>query len=285
MKFRPMLAEKLKRPEKLVLPVLASPKIDGIRCCVVQNIAYSGRDMKQVPNHHIANSLIEFNGLDGELRVGNTFQSTCSGVMTEKGQPDFTYHVFDLHNLDAGYETRYLKLKELRVNWPSNIQLLEHEKIETLEQLDTYEQEILALGFEGVMVRSLNGPYKHGRSTENEGYLLKLKRFVDSDFVVVGYERLMHNGNSATISNIGLTERSSHQDNLIPSNLLGSIIVKDLYSGVEFSIGTGFKMPQRKLLWAEKESLLGRKGSYKYQEHGMKDKPRCPVFHRWRPDL
>lgn len=285
MKFRPMLAEKLKDINKLVLPVLASPKIDGIRCNVVDNIAYSGREMKQVPNNHIAKFLTEYNGLDGELTVGKNFQETCSGVMTENGIPKFTFHVFDINNVDAGFETRYLMLKEKATNWPIELNLVLHTKLSTIEEVERYEQYALTLGYEGVMLRSLNGPYKQGRSTVNEGYLLKMKRFVDSDAIVVGYERLMHNANDASISNIGLTERSSHKDNLIPSQLLGSIIVKDLVTGVDFSIGTGFTQGQRKLYWETRNELIGKKLSYKYQSHGTKDKPRCPVFLRWRPDL
>lgn len=285
MKFRPMLAEKVGDLNKLKLPVLASPKIDGIRCAVVNNIAYSGRDMKQVPNGYIANFLQEYDGLDGELTVGPTFQTTCSGVMTEKGKPDFVYHVFDLHNLDAGFETRYLALKDKAINWPLNIGLLPHFKIESVSELERYEETCLTSGYEGVMIRSLNGPYKFGRSTVNEGYLLKMKRFTDSDAIVIGFEQLMHNANIAGLGNTGLTERSSCQDGLIPGNLLGSLVAKDLITDVEFSIGTGFTAGQRKLLWAERTKLVGRKLSYKYQKHGMKDKPRCPVFLRWRPDL
>lgn len=48
-------------------------------------------------------------------------------------------------------------------------------------QLDAYENRMLQMGYEGVMLRSPNSPYKHGLSTVNENYLLKLKRFSDGE--------------------------------------------------------------------------------------------------------
>jgi hypothetical protein len=47
--------------------------------------------------------------------------------------------------------------------------------------------------------------------------------------------------------------------------------------GITFSIGTGFTDIQRYELW-HKPSLLGMRVRYKYQNYGIKDRPRCPVF-------
>lgn len=58
------------------------------------------------------------------------------------------------------------------------------------------------------MVRSLAGKYKQGRSTEKEGILGKLKRFVDAEFEVVSYTERMHNGNAPTKDALGI--RNAH---------------------------------------------------------------------------
>ena len=42
-----------------------------------------------------------------------------------------------------------------------------------------------------------NAPYKQGRSTVREGYLLKVKTFLDDEATVVRFEERMHNGNEA----------------------------------------------------------------------------------------
>jgi DNA ligase-1 len=55
-------------------------------------------------------------------------------------------------------------------------------------------------------------------------------------------------------------------------------MVKDLKTGVEFDIGTGFTESQRQLLWAQGDNLMGKIVKYKSQPTGVKDKPRFPVF-------
>jgi DNA ligase-1 len=81
---RPILAEKIEPSEleNLKYPVLVSPKLDGIRCLIVDGKALS-RSFKPIPNLFIQSLLSkqEFNGLDGELVLeGKTFNETQSIV-------------------------------------------------------------------------------------------------------------------------------------------------------------------------------------------------------------
>ena len=89
---KPMLAGKCTDLDKLQYPVLATPKLDGIRCLIIQGEdgrphAVS-RKFKPIPNHHIRKWL-EGNcpvGFDGELMLrGGTFQETASAVMRHNG--------------------------------------------------------------------------------------------------------------------------------------------------------------------------------------------------------
>ena len=72
--------------EDVKFPVYVSTKLDGIRCLIIDGVAYS-RSLKPIRNKFIQ-SIIgkqEYNGLDGELIVGNVydkdvFQKTTSGV-------------------------------------------------------------------------------------------------------------------------------------------------------------------------------------------------------------
>lgn len=272
--FRPMLAGTVTAPEKLRFPMLATPKIDGIRCLVLGGKALT-RSLKPVPNRYIqrlASTLPE--GLDGELLCGD-FNSTQSAVMSEDGEPDFIYLVFDQIG-PGGYSYRVDGL--LRLSLPGWCFRLMPVAIEDRYALDDYEAKCLAGGYEGVMLRAPGGPYKFGRSTEKEGYLLKLKRFEDSEAVVVGFEEQMRNGNEATTNALGLTERSSHKANLVPAGVLGTLLVRDIYTGVEFGVSTGMTAAQRADLWARRDTLLGQVVKYKHQPHGAKEAPRLPVF-------
>ena len=94
---KPMLADKCERLHALNFPLLATPKLDGIRCLKLNGRALT-RSFKPVSNRFIR-EWIEANlpdGLDGELIVkGTTFNETAGHVGRESGEPDFTFAVFD----------------------------------------------------------------------------------------------------------------------------------------------------------------------------------------------
>ncbi|MCX6877329.1 MAG: hypothetical protein NTW21_26500 [Verrucomicrobia bacterium] len=94
---KPMLASKCERPDLLPFPVLATPKLDGIRYLKLGGKALT-RSFKPISNR-FAREWIEANlpdGLDGELMLrGGTFNETTSAIGARDGQPDFVFHVFD----------------------------------------------------------------------------------------------------------------------------------------------------------------------------------------------
>jgi DNA ligase-1 len=129
-------------------------------------------------------------------------------------------------------------------------------------------------GYEGLILRASNAAYKHGRSTLKEAGMIKLKMFEDSEAVVLSAVPLKHNHNLSTASVPGLKKRSSHKANKVASTtLMGALEVQDLKSGVKFEIGTGFTADERFRAWP-----AGTVVKYKYFAHGVKDKPRHPVF-------
>jgi DNA ligase-1 len=279
--FKPMLAASCDDLDQLRYPLLATPKIDGIRCLIIDGVAMS-RSLKPIPNAYIQSVLgkPEFNGLDGELLVGSSFQDATSGIMSAGGEPDFRYYVFDKWDDLAGYEERVAELD----CYPACARITQLIPVELRDraELDTYSAEMLADGHEGIMVRLPDGLYKNGRATFREGYLTKIKPFEDADATVVGFAERMHNSNAATTNALGRTERSSHQANLVPMRTLGALIVTSPLWKETFNIGTGFTDAQRSAVWESRESLIGRTVKFKYQAIGTKDAPRIPVFLGWR---
>jgi DNA ligase-1 len=86
----------------------------------------------------------------------------------------------------------------------------------------------------------------------------------------------MHNGNVATVNELGYTERSAHQAGLVPMDTLGALVLK--HDAGPFRCGTGFTDEQRAQIWANRESLMGRMAKIKHFKIGVKDLPRFPVF-------
>ncbi|ORZ29942.1 hypothetical protein BCR44DRAFT_1465456 [Catenaria anguillulae PL171] len=76
-------------------------------------------------------------------------------------------------------------------------------------ELAKFEKECLEKGFEGVIVRSPDSPYKCGRSTLKQQWMLKVKQFVDDEAEVVGFEELLHNNNESSVDERGYLKRSS----------------------------------------------------------------------------
>jgi DNA ligase-1 len=277
---KPMLAETCEDKTLLKFPVLATPKLDGIRCLVIDGQALS-RKFKPIPNVFIRNRVRTLpSGLDGELMIPRLpFNEISSAVMSEDGKPEnFKYYVFDYvsDSLQKPYNERMKELEALDL--PDFVVKVLPHQIESLSELHTIEEKWLAGGYEGVMVRSLQSPYKCGRSTVKEGYLLKIKRFRDSEAEIVGFEERLHNENEAKTDELGHTKRSSHKANLVPANMLGAFLVRDLTTGVEFAIGTGYDDEFRKKVWENPYRFIRKIVKYKYQEVGQKNLPRFPVF-------
>lgn len=293
MTFKPMLAEALDPKFPLRFPLIASPKIDGIRCVIRGGKALS-RSLKPIPNAQLRSFLEhkELEGLDGELILeGGTFQETTSAVMGRSVDPMITaaiqYHVFDFHFEGAPFQVRYSAASTMvaahRPNWPG-IQLVPHILIRDENELAIYESNTLARGYEGVMLRDPNGPYKYGRSTAKEGYLLKLKRFEDAEAEIIGFQQHEINENEPYVNELGRTQRSSSKEGKTKVDALGAFIMRRP-DGVEFNCGSGLTDEQRYLYWRQRDKLKGQLGKYKWQPHGTKDKPRSPIFLGLRSEL
>lgn len=282
-----MLAATLKDPRLLRFPVLASPKLDGIRATVRDGIVYS-RNAKPIPNRHVQNTWgnKSYDGLDGELIVGDPtdpacYRNTSSGVMSADGEPDVQFFVFDIIADQVGFQARIDYLFKKRV---ARINLLRHKTIHTLEEMQRYEAECLEAGFEGIMLRDPHGVYKYGRSTMREQGLIKVKQFQDAEAEIIGYEEKMHNGNEAQLDELGRTKRTSHKANKTGKGTLGALVCKTP-QGVEFNIGTGFSDVVASELWAVRDCLIGRSVTYKFFPTGSKEAPRFPVYKGLRQDL
>lgn len=279
--MKPMLAYN-KQPdlEDLTYPLIASPKLDGIRCLIVDGVAVS-RSLKPIRNKFVQSWLgrPELNGLDGELIVGNetdpdVYLRTNSGVMSIEGEPQFVYKVFDKWNRmgryisPKGYDTEFIKEHSYKVCL-------------TAQEVLDYEKEVLELGYEGLILRNPYVSYKFGRSTLKEQALLKLKRFTDSECIIVDVLEAMFNDNEAVIDERGYTTRGqSAEGRTRGKGMIGKLVCRFPDSDQTFEIGSfkGLTNEDKTALWESRQTLPGRLVKFKYFEHGMKDLPRHGVF-------
>jgi DNA ligase-1 len=293
--FKPMLAPS--KPalnfDKLRYPLLASPKLDGRRAMYLGGRLLS-RNLKPIPNPFVRETLEGLlpDGADMELTVGSTFSE--SGELARlDGEPEFTCWLFDLVGPDFAepFEQRFANLRqwfnELKAR-PPFIRVVPHVRINCRESLEGYERWALEQGYEGVMLRDPVGPYKLGRCTPKQGWLLKVKRFDDYEARVIDLVEQEQNTNEAKRDEVGRLKRSSAKAGKVGKNTLGALRVVGLngpFKGVEFCVGSGLDDGLRRRIWKGCGIMaIGQTIKYKCQRCGAKDAPRHPVFLGFRDE-
>lgn len=279
-----MLAETVSDLNMIQYPAMVTPKLDGVRVLKL-NGHMKSRTLKPLPNQVIAKTLENVlpDGADGEIVVNNSFQTTTSVVMSKVCSGTIagvTFYWFDYvqDSLSKPYCERMNDLNMFTLpKCDIDIVKLCPTLVNSAEELAKFEKECLEKGFEGVIVRSPDSPYKCGRSTLKQQWMLKVKQFVDDEAEIVGFEELLHNNNEASVDERGYLKRSSTKVGLTGGNVLGSFTVKTK-DGVVFNVGTGFTEEQRRDFWKRKNELVGQYVKYKYFPIGTKDAPRHPVF-------
>ena len=236
----PMLARKYNGEEPT--DFLISEKLDGVRAIWngEEFISRSGKTLK-APASKIA-QMPQGITLDGELTFGRgTFQAGVGRI--RKGDWDGAiYVVFDTVS-DAPAEDRLNAARD--ANLPSWSRVLPHWSCGGQAHLDGFEQGILDVGGEGVMLRRKGSYYDHGRSSD----LLKLKRFKTDEATVTGFEE-------GTGRNEGV---------------VGALLVR--MGEVAFKIGSGLSDAMR-----ENPPAVGDLVTFQYFEKTNRGCPRFPSF-------
>jgi len=286
--MKPMLAEDADE-SRIQFPVLAQPKIDGVRGLNLDG-TLTTRRLKPHGNRFTTArfSMPEYIGYDGEFAAADkTHPDLCrlttSAIGTHAGEPAMTWHMFDLINDDTvtrPYAERYEALvTKVFMECPADVEIVPSVLVHTMDELLCHDSRWLELGYEGTILRDPNGKYKQGRSTVREGGLLRIKRFVEEDAVVLELVEGEENGNEAQVNELGRTFRSSHAAGKTPNGMLGAMICRDVKTGREITVGAGAMPHSDRIAYMEgADELIGRTIKYKHFPKGVKDKPRFPTF-------
>ena len=233
---------------------LASPKLDGIRCLYYapdkglisrsQRLRYVGfEEIEQICEALRITNNLSF--LDGELYIPGEKFDIISGIVRDSKDYDVAtkarveFRIFALGsianpNMDAG---AMLDLMEAKLPTSGRVIHLDHSIIGNTPiaiQAKTEQVRIDGRSDEGIMLRNPSSIYAGGRSNN----LLKVKNFVKSTFVIVGFGK--GTGKFA--------------------NSLGNLLVRGMVNGVVVmgKVWTGFNDEERLDIWANQSSYLGR---------------------------
>lgn len=272
--------------------VYVSDKEDGIRCVMHPHMGAVSQKMLAIPNKWVRERMSARcpAGLDGELVVVGvggavlSFNEIQSAIMTREGQPTFHFLVFDcFRNPNDPYYARMQEaqalVKAADISW---LRWMPHKLCKTIEEIEALEADALQRRKEGVMLNGAFAKYKQGRSTLAEGALIKVKRFTDDEAIVKELEEEMENTNPQEQDAGGLAKRSSHKANLKGKGRVGVLICE--WQGKTIRIGSGLNDYVKLAWWNNPDQIVGKRITFKYQAHGMKDLPRAPIFKGIRHD-
>lgn len=313
-KFKPFLAtDATNNLNELKYPKYASYKLDGIRCIFHPELGMVSRSLKPIPNKQLQEKfyfMIELSKkhnriFDGELYNHYlTFQEITRAVMTKDfedpktikklkkegycdnyGAPlwyNIQFHCFDCLSLDIeeNFYIRNIIIKDNNDLYKDVKQIMVNSRDEVLKLF----VEALDDGYEGLILRDPNSPYKFGRSTLKEEYLLKVKLFETFDAQVIDIVQATEVDPNAekTINELGRSVTSRKKDDRVL--IEKACAFKVVYNEHVLKVSLAMTDEEKEEVWRNKEYYIGRMIEYKGMKIGAKDVPRHPVMIRFRED-
>lgn len=269
-RYNPMLAKDYADyKDKIKLPLYSQPKLDGLRCIITRQGAFSRQWKPFVTLEHIREALQPLfdkyptiKAFDGEMyshELKDSFEEIVSIVKQPKATSEdiekckqlVQYHVYDYvpddQNMDRTFSARSVDIAyNIKSLDNPYIQYVETTPVYTQEEMDKLNDTYMSAGYEGQMLRNPNSLYQNKRTKD----LLKRKTFHDAEYKIVAYKE-------------GKGSRE------------GCIILRlAMPDGKEFdSVPVGGIEYQRRL-WTRRLEILGMLATVKYQNFSSDGIPR-----------
>ena len=261
--FECMLAtDSVKHEKKMVGNVIVEPKLDGVRVVVICDVdkdevklfSRNGKELSNFPTINktfdsMLDQMSESMVFDGEV-MSDDFQTLMREIHRKSGAKtkDAKLNLFDCLPLaefknggSNSVNDGILKRKEMleSFKYGSNVNLVEYVKMNLSDDdgqkmFADYNKLCIDKGFEGIMVKPVNGIYECKRST----LWLKVKPFIEVSLTVKATEE-------GTGRNVGK---------------LGALIVEGKDSGkfIKTNVGSGLSDTDREKYWKAKDKLIGQ---------------------------
>jgi len=270
--IKPMLAH-MYNPDKAKWPAYIQPKLDGVRCIITKDGAFSrtGKEFKNVEyiKTHLNNFFFDrFPDviLDGELYnhdLKDDFEKIISLVRKTKPTKEHEREAMDLvqfHCYDiitANWDKMTYEFRKGFLHWelPQSdcVHLISTAYILNDRDAGLHHRANLKAGYEGSIYRSIGGYYKETRSWD----LMKFKDFEDSEATIIGYEE-------------GKGKREG---------TLGKFVMEDS-QGIQFGCppGKGYNYEDMTEMLDDIHSYLGKIATFTYFGRTKANSYRHPLF-------
>jgi DNA ligase-1 len=279
----PMLAHKYEpktnssKKHGIEYPCFVQPKLDGLRCIVyidaaANKIKFQSRTGSQfVGLDHLSKSLTPIFSrnpkliFDGELYTDQMPFEELAGLIKKKTRSaidgprveKIEYHVYDLVEIETPFVERFAHLhKILSTTIPplSHVRLVPSITVQTVQEFKTRFTEYVEQGYEGIMLRNIQGKYQQGYRSHD---LQKYKEFFEDEYEISGFKE---------------------GDGRDKGTVIWTCLTPD---GREFSVRPRGTMETRRELYesatAKPDAYIGRHLTVIYQELSEQGVPRFPV--------
>jgi DNA ligase-1 len=275
--FIPVFDCMLAQPfERFYSEIACEIKIDGTRCITIKqgnSVNMFSRNGKLLEGFddiiaQVKSLPIPSVVLDGEL-YGKDYIDTMNKLFRKASGKQANYMIFDMITLeefqkgisDTDYWTRKEALKNLiphNQQYPNLIRIDPFKIINnaTVADIDEATQYAMSMGFEGAMIKPLDGLYECKRSYTWQ----KSKVFSSDEFPIIGFEE----GEGKY------------------KGTLGKVIID--VNGVAVGVGSGWTDSDRYNIWDDRERYLGKIIEVKYQEKTKDNSLRFPTAKSFRLD-
>ena len=269
--IKPMLAHKFDESRiDFNEPVYIQPKLDGVRCVFTKDGAFSRTGKKFMNLAHIELALIPFFNnsphivLDGELynhKLKRDFEKIISLVRKQKPTADdrlnaqhlVQFHVYDY--IDGNYDNYKTRMQNLVTSdiYDKSVWHVPAQLVDSYNYARDLHATYLSEGYEGSIIRTGSGIYKHGRSYD----LMKFKDFSDTEATIIGYE-------------LGKGKRTG---------TLGKFIMLD-DEGIEFGCppGKGYSYKDLAEMLNNITDYIGKRATFTYFQRTQAGSYRHPLF-------
>ena len=257
-----------KRLNKWSPPYIVQIKYDGDRA---RDISLDNKEHLIVSSEenifyclpHINEALKQLDApfpLDGELYNHNLclegghelIHSICSrSINIHPRYKEMEFHIFDYQDLGITSQTqRIIILQDLSQRIKPPLVLAPFWLCYTLDEIKKAYDDIVKLGYEGIIIRNIHAPYAMKRST----WVMKFKPKKKDVYRIVGWkEEVTKEG--------------------IPKGRIGSLIMSS-QQGDEFGVSAGLDDEERSKLWDERDKLAGKDAIVHYQHLTNKKIPK-----------
>ena len=247
------------------------PKLDGVRCYITKNGAFSRNHKRFMNAQHILDELVPLFTkyphivLDGELynhEYKDNFNKIISLVrkQTPSDAERDEAKVIQFHNYDIVETSPYIKrsFKQRKdmindLNWEFNLKYcktVEAHEVSIIESATEWHKRFLELGYEGSILRN-NKPYENKRSYN----LQKFKDFHDTEATIIGWVE-------------GKGKRTG---------TIGKFLARDA-DGNEFGMPVMDKMPVLTKMYDIAEWYIGKTATFTYFQRTPSGSYRHPLF-------